>query len=109
MTTSQLILSVAGFLAVTLVGLVIYWQRKTQNTVEQHDTRITRLEENIVTAAEVRSIVHQGNESLLMSVNALREDLTKQHTQVQNILLLQAERRGYEQAVEKLSGGNDGR
>jgi len=107
MTTPQLILSVASFLAVTLVGLVIYWQRKTQNTVEKHDTRITRLEENIVTADEVRSIVHQGNEPMITALNTLREELAKNNSQVQTILLTQAERRGYEQAIEKIKSNSN--
>ena len=101
MTISEIVLSVAGFLAMTLAGLVTYWQRKTQTAVEQHDTRLTRLEENIVTADEVRSIIHQGNEPIMALITSLRDKQAESNAHVHNILLAQAERTGYEKAIKE--------
>lgn len=100
MTDEQILLAIIGSLFTALSAWWIWWQRKTDKTVEQHDQRITRLEENIVTAEEVRSIVHQGNEPIMALISSLRDKQSESNAQVQGILLAQAERKGYEQALK---------
>ena len=101
MTDEQTLLAIIGGLFTALSAWWIWWQRKTQITVEQHDTRLTRLEENVVTADEVRSIIHQGNEPIMALITSLRDKQAESNAHVHNILLAQAERTGYEKAIKE--------
>lgn len=86
----------------TLVGWWVWWQRKTQSTIEIHDQKITRLEAERVTADDVRSIVHQSNEPLLSAINGMRDNLTQNSSLIQDVLLHNAKKEGYETAMKEL-------
>lgn len=106
-STTKIILAIITLSFTLLSGWWVWWQRKTQTTVEQHDQRITRLEEKIVTAEDVRSIVHQSNEPLKSSINSLATSLSDNSKLIQDVLLRLAEKEGYERAKKDLERRNN--
>jgi hypothetical protein len=99
--------SIFMFLLTALTGWWAWWQRRTQSTVENHDQRITRLEEKMVTADEVRSIVHQGNEPVMAQLQELSSRSAENNANISALLLRFAEREGYEKALKELRNENN--
>lgn len=73
-----------------------------ENKVSQHGGKIEYLENTAVTAEQVRSILHQSNEPLRLSMQSLESAISEQTATINIVLQQLAERRGYEVALKEL-------
>lgn len=105
------IVPILGWVATALGGAILAFLgwvgKKKYDQVDNHEIRISRLEETNVTPEVVRSIVHQSNEGLRQSILDVQAILNS-NTQVMNSVLQEiAERKGYEKAMKELRERND--
>ena len=97
----------AGFTVVTFVGFLVWIARNKFTQVDDHESRINRLEVNSVTPEQVRSIVHQSNEPLMQALADMKKDING-NTQTMNMVLQElAEQKGYEKAMKEMRERND--
>ena len=95
------ILSVTGIGLTAVVGWFVWQNKKTITTVEQHSVDITRIQDNMVTEGQVRSIFHQSNSSIIEKMDFMQSQLTNLTSIITARELKDAEREGYEAGYEK--------
>lgn len=84
-----------------LIGFIFWIAKKYINQIDNHGTRLDKVESNMVTAEEVRTIFHQSNETMKIQLSEIQNSLA-QSTAIQNsILQKMAEREGYERALKE--------
>ena len=105
------IIPVLGWIGAAICASIlafIGWQMRNKFVqVDTHEVEISRLKESAVTADQVRSIIHQSNEPLMLAIADMKKDING-NTATMNLVLQElAEQKGYEKAMRELRERND--
>lgn len=103
-------------LLISIMGLIVWLVKQRiqkadeiESKVLSHSGDIEHLKNTTVTAEQVRSIIHQSNEPLRVSLQGLESVISKQSNEINAVLQHLAERKGYETAMREIEGFRDGR
>ena len=98
--------TVVSILVMGVIGFLGWLVRRKFSQVDNHEIEIQRLKESSVTADQVRSIIHQSNESIRSDMAIIRSDLLA-NTHSMNLVLQQlAKKEGYDEAMKELREKN---
>lgn len=94
-----------GAISTGLLAFIGWLIREKFAQIDNHETRISRLEDSFVSADKVRNIVRTSVHPLEESVAALHTNIINNTTVMNGVLQEIAERRGYEKARKELKSG----
>ena len=115
-TIMSLLTWAVPLLLISVMGLIVWLFKQhiqkaddIESKVLSHAGDIEHLKNTSVTTEQVRSIIHQSNEPIRVSLQGLESVISKQSNEINTVLQHLAERRGYDTAMRELEGTRDGR